>query len=387
MSARVLFTGHSHVHVVCFRPLYEYLRARGDCHVFVSGGLPIARESGAGARADVTDPVGMRLDARAMARPFYIQRERVVSVEEMAQMDVDILFASDTRMLRPRSVGCHVQMFHGLSFRSEAVRSSADAFFLVGPTMKRRLATAGLLPAGDPRAVDIGAPWTDRLVDGSLERDLLLRWYGLDRDRPILLYAPTGQRGSSLDIMGEEVLARLDETDRYLVLVKPHRKTPERRTDWTLRLRSYPWRNVVVLDDLDMIPPLFMADLLITDASSIASEYALLDRPMVFLDVPELVSRVVASAGSELDLASWARGAGTVIAGPDEIVAAVANGLAHPRARSAVRRATAADFFYNPGRATRAATDWLDRKLARARASSKPAAVSAATQSWNGSPG
>lgn len=367
MTARVLFTGHAHAHVVCFRPLFEYLRARGDVHVFVSGGIPVTDPPSSGTRSDLTDPVGHRLDASAMARPFYIPRERIVTVEEMAAMDVDILFSSDTRMLRPRAVGCTVQLFHGLSFRSEAVRSGSDAFFLVGPTMRRRLATAGLLPAGDPRGVEVGAPWTDRLVDKSLERDVLLRWYGLDGDRPILLYAPTGQPGNSLELMGEEVLARLDETDRYLVLVKPHRQTPERPYDWTARLRSYPWRNVIVLDDLDMIPPLHMSDLLITDASSIATEYALLDRPMVFLDVPKLVARVVAAAGSELDLASWARGAGTVISGPDEIASAVANGLAHPRARSAVRRATAADFFYNPGRATIAAAAWLDRRLRRAR--------------------
>ncbi len=367
MTARVLFTGHDHSHVVCFRPLYEYLRARGDVHVFVSGGIPVTDAASSQPRSDVTDPVGMLLDARAMARPFYIPQERVITIEQMAAMDVDILFSSDGRMLRPRSVGCTVQLFHGLSFRSEAVRSSADAFFLVGPTMRRRLASAGLLPAGDRRAMEIGAPWTDRLVDKSLERDVLLRWYGLEGDRPILLYAPTGQPGNSLERMGEEVLARLDETDRYLVLVKPHRQTPERRIDWTARLRSYPWRNVIVLDDVDMIPLLHMSDLLITDASSIASEYALLDRPMVFLDVPELVAKMVAAAGSELDLASWARGAGTVISCPDEVVAAVGNGLAHPRARSAVRRSTAADFFYNPGRATATAAAWLDKRLRRVR--------------------
>lgn len=367
MSARVLFTGHALAHVVCFRPLYEYLRARGDVHVFVSGGIPVTGEAGAPARGEVTDPVGLRLDPRAMARPFYIPRERVVTVEEMAGMDVDLLLSSDSRMVRPRSVGCTVQLFPGLSFKPEAVRAGADAFFLVGPTMRRRLASAGLLPAGDRRAVEIGAPWTDRLLDGSLDREVLLRWYGLDGDRPIILYAPTGQPGNSLELMGEEVLARLDETDRYLVLVKPHPRMSRRRTDWAARLRSYPWRNVAVLDDIDLVPVLAMSDLLITDASSLASEFALCDRPMVFLDVPELVARVVATAGSDLDLASWARGAGTVISGPDEVVAAVANGLAHPRARSAVRRATAADFFYHPGRATPVAAAWLDRVLRPAR--------------------
>ena len=58
----------------------------------------------------------------------------------------------------------------------------------------------------------------------------------------------------------------------------------------------------------------------------------------------------------------------TAVGPPDlgargEVVAAVGNGLAHPRARSAVRRATTADFFYHPGRATRAAATWLDERL------------------------
>jgi CDP-glycerol:poly(glycerophosphate) glycerophosphotransferase len=398
MTARVLFTGYAHAHFLCFRPLYEQLAARRGIEVFVSGGLPVAPDAG---RNDVTgddpmgrppstvpsrarngitgdDPVGLRLDARAMVRPFYVPGQRVVSVEDMAAMDVDVLFAGDSRMIRPRSVGCTVQLFHGLAYQSEAIRSGADAFFLIGPAMRRRLSAAGLLSAGDPRAVEVGAPWTDRLVDGSLDRTVLLRWYGIEDDhRPILLYAPSGQTGNSLELMGEEVLARLDETDRYTVLVKPHRRTAQRRTDWTARLRSYPWRNVVVLDDLDLVPLLHMSDLLITDASSIASEYALLDRPMVFLDVPELVSRVVATAGSELDLASWARGSGTVIAGPDEVVAAVGNGLGHPRARSAVRRATAADHFYNPGRATAVASAWLEGYFSSSGAGATPRAASA----------
>src|SRR4029079_14854857 len=141
MTARALFTGHAHSHVVCFRPLFEYLRARGDVHVFVSGGLPVSEEGRPRTRLDAPDPVGLRLDPRAMARPFYIPRERVVTVEEMAAMDVDLLFATDSRMLRPRSARCPVQLFPGLSFKSEAMLSSADAFFLVGPTQRRRLAS------------------------------------------------------------------------------------------------------------------------------------------------------------------------------------------------------------------------------------------------------
>ena len=46
---------------------------------------------------------------------------------------------------------------------------------------------------------------------------------------------------------------------------------------------------------------LFVADLLISDASSVSNEYALLDRPMVFLDVPKLL-KTARGKGSMVDL-------------------------------------------------------------------------------------
>lgn len=45
----------------------------------------------------------------------------------------------------------------------------------------------------------------------------------------------------------------------------------------------------------DILPTLFLADLLISDASSVANEYTLLDRPIVFLDVPEMIEAAVES--------------------------------------------------------------------------------------------
>jgi hypothetical protein len=50
-----------------------------------------------------------------------------------------------------------------------------------------------------------------------------------------------------------------------------------------------------------------------------------------------------------------------VVATPDGVVGALAAALAHPERRSAVRRAIAADLFYNPGHATGAAREWLSR--------------------------
>jgi len=117
-----------------------------------------------------------------------------------------------------------------------------------------------------------------------------------------------------------------------------------------------------VLRAADAMPALHACDLLISDASSIANEYLLLDRPLVFLDVPELLA---AAAGEDdrLDLETWGRKGG-VVAG-DVIAAqrAIADGLAHPEAQSDIRCAIAGDLFYNPGTATSVALDWLRGEL------------------------
>jgi hypothetical protein len=80
----------------------------------------------------------------------------------------------------------------------------------------------------------------------------------------------------------------------------------------------------------------------------------------VFIDVPELIERS-ARSNTALDLRSWGRKSGLVAGSPAAVADAVADSLAHPDRLSAVRCQIAADLFYNPGRATHAAMDWLSR--------------------------
>jgi CDP-glycerol glycerophosphotransferase (TagB/SpsB family) len=112
----------------------------------------------------------------------------------------------------------------------------------------------------------------------------------------------------------------------------------------------------------DVIPSLFVSDLLITDASSVANEYVLLDRPIVFLDVPELLT-AAGREGSALDLATWGRKGGEVVGNPVTAAGAVAHGLGNPGRRSAVRAGIVRDLFYHPGGATDAAIEWLQAEL------------------------
>jgi CDP-glycerol glycerophosphotransferase (TagB/SpsB family) len=177
----------------------------------------------------------------------------------------------------------------------------------------------------------------------------------------VVLYAPTGERYNSMELMGEELIAKLGAVDRYDLLVKPH-DHPHTTVDWWERLAPLESEHVRLVHERDVIKTLSIADLLITDASSVANEYTLLDRPIVFIDVPELFELTL-SKHARLDLETWGRKGGEVVAEVSDALSAVEAGLAHPDERSEVRRAIVADLFFNPGHATDAAMSWLGREL------------------------
>jgi hypothetical protein len=350
----VLFTGYAPVHFICFRPLYERLARSCEFDVFLSGGLRSAGED------------GVRHDARAMYDQFGVPAHHVLSVEEIQTRDFDVLFAANTKLIEPRSAGTRVQIFHGVSFRNKSVRDEnmgCDHYFVIGPYQHRKFVEGGLLAANDPRAVKVGFMKTDPRRAEHHDRRALLRRQGLDGSRPILLYAPTGQRHNSLEAMGEAVIRHLAVTGRYDILVKLHDHPKDTAIDWPTRLAPFEDAHTRVTRERDVVPLMLLSDLLISDASSVTSEFALLDRPMVFLDVPVLLQKATKSGA--LDTETWGRRAGVVVKSPEQIVATVERALADPSAMSDVRRAMADDLFYNPGRATDVAMDWLQSRVPR----------------------
>jgi hypothetical protein len=345
---RVLFAGYAPVHFVCFRPVYERLRRIPGVEVYVSGGR---------ARANGDGPL---VTAQELYRPFRIPPRQILSLAQMQRQAFDVVFCAHVSGYFPREDRARIQIFHGLSFRNMAVRRDVlvyDHLFITGPYMLRGFRNQQLLRASDPRLVPIGFPKVDRLVDGTLDRRKILARLGLSGRRPVLLYAPTGQKHNSLETVGEEVLRRLRATNRYDLLIKLH-DHPRDSVDWATQLRPMLDGHTKLVRDFDVVPYLYAADLLITDASSVSSEYSLLDRPMVFLDVPEMIAAMRAK-GRAVDLDTWGRKGGVTVRWPDEAVEAVAWSLAHPRHGSEVRRAMAKDLFYNPGAAADAAVSWM----------------------------
>lgn len=350
---RILFAGYAPVHFVCFKPLYERLRRMRGVEIVLSGG----RDEGPEGEPPLT--------AGELYAPFRLPRHQVIERHAMQRQKFDVVFCAHVSGYFPSEDKERIQLFHGVSFRNMAVRRDVlvyDRLFIVGPYMRRLFTDKQMLRNADPRLVDVGFPKLDRLVNGTLDRRAILRQLGFSGRRPVLLYAPTGQKDNSLEHTGEAVIERLRATNRYDVLIKLHDHPRDRTTDWPKRLRPLLDRHTKLAHGYDVVPYLSVADLLLTDASSVSNEYALLDRPMVFLDVPQLLA-AMQKKGVALDLDTWGRKGGVTTRWPDEAVEAVEWSLAHPRAGSRVRRAMARDLFYNPGRATDVAVEWLRRRL------------------------
>jgi hypothetical protein len=342
---RILFTGYAPVHFVCFQPLYAALSADPANEVLVSGGL-LSRD------ADNKK----QYDTAPMYAPFDLPPETVVDHGDLRDLDVDVLVSACTKPIKPRSHQQKVQIFHGLSFRNRAIREqngSYDHYLMLGPYMSRTFDRRGVVPIEDPRAHRVGFPKTDRLVDGTLDRAAVLHDLGLSGDRPVVMFAPTGAHGNAMETMGEDLVRHLRATGEYDLVVKPH-DHDKKGIDWFARLSPLEDEHTRLLRTYDSVPALFASDVLISDASSIANEYLLLDRPLVFLDVPELLASA-ADEDDRLDLDTWGRKGGVLAHDVVSAERAVADSLADPGRLSDVRRAISADLFYNPGTATAAA--------------------------------
>ncbi|NJM71993.1 MAG: hypothetical protein HC769_32210 [Cyanobacteria bacterium CRU_2_1] len=350
----VLFTGYAPVHFLCFRPLYEQLIQFPGVEVYVSGG--VRRET----------KQGFTYDATAMYDPFHIPPDRILSVDEIQTRHFDVLFSANKRIIAPwENFGTKIQIFHGVSFCNQGVHPEIlayDVFFLIGPYMRRKFIEAGLLLEDDPCGVSIGFPKTDHLITGELNRGELLAQYGFDGQRPILLYAPTGQAHNSLETMGKVVISRLLKTGKYDLLIKPHDHPKNTLIDWFRELAPLEDAHTRLVRTPDIIPLLFLCDLLITDISSVANEYTLLNRPLVFLDVPELIQEA-REQGAIVDLETWGRRGGLVVQHPEEVEEVVSMSLAKAERFSRIRSCIAQDLFYNPGRATDAAISWFKNQF------------------------
>ena len=296
---------------------------------------------------------------------------QLVTPRRASVMRFDAYVASDF-MWQPLPRGtCRIQVFHGVGGKygfdapDRSMREWHRLFF-VNERRLRNFIRAGAIDADSDAIRLVGMPKTDCLVNGTWQRDAVVRSLGLDPARPTVLYAPTWSPASSLNAMGGELIPALLDTGVNLI-VKLHdrsRDTRERYSggvDWVARLQPLlDGRRGVVAPGHDISPYLVAADVMVTDHSSAGFEFLLRDRPIVRIHRPDLIALANVHPDYVELLASVSESVNTAT----EAVLATERALADPAVRGETRRAVAADLFYEPGGATARAVRYLYEALA-----------------------
>ena len=348
--ARILFEAASPMSFVVLRPLYQRLVSDDRLELWFT------------AKGEVWRP-------RDLYKTFGIT-DNVISPAKAAWTKVDAFVNTDfwdMTWLHRRTRRIH--LFHGVAGKYNLdtpldlapTIAAFDCLMFVNADRRDRYVNAGLVAPDGPQAALIGYPKVDCLVDGSLDRQATARGLGLNPAVPTVIYAPTWSPYASLNTAGEALIDRL-AAEGLQVLVKLHDRSYDRGQrgaggiDWSARLRRYETHpQVRVVREPDGSPYLAAADAMVSDHSSIAFEYMLLDRPIVIIDCPELIRHAAIST----DKVERLRAAAAVANDAAAAAAAVVRSLREPGVLSAARRRTAADLFHRPGTATNRAVTLL----------------------------
>jgi hypothetical protein len=227
-----------------------------------------------------------------------------------------------------------------------------DCVMFANEDRRRRYVDAGIVPR--ERAALVGFPKVDDLVNGRWSAAAVRRELGLDPGLETVLYAPTFSPASSLHLAGEAIVEALLASGRNVVVKLHERSTvphPKYTANihWPARLARFDGRpRYAYATGAHVGPYLAAADLLVTDHSTVGFEFALLDRPILVFDAPELL------AFARINPEKWAqlRGMADVVHRVSELPDAVARALADPRRHRAARRDVTEALFAYPGRAT-----------------------------------
>jgi hypothetical protein len=288
-------------------------------------------------------------------------RDRIVPPRRAAWMKPDVYINTDLwsmTWLRRRTRRVH--LFHGVAgkygldapIELRALVRTFDRVLFPNHDRFERYVRAGLIDRDGSAPVVTGYPKADCLVDGSLDREAIARRLGLDRSRPTVIYAPTWSSRSSLNTVGEQIIAGLAD-DGVNVIVKLHTCSYVARgsggVDWRARLRAFASRpNVRIVDGADASPYLVASDVLITDHSTVGFEFMVLDRPVIVLHQPELIDHARINPEKVAQLQTAAR----VIHDSSRVCEAVDEELRRPQRLSDARRRVAGELFYACGQAT-----------------------------------
>lgn len=221
-----------------------------------------------------------------------------------------------------------------------------DLILLSGKRMGKNLLKKRLLTPTN--FAKVGVPKTDLLFANDISSRETLEDLGLDPNKKTILYAPTWSTSknlclSSIPFFGVALCKAVKDDMNFIF--KPHQNVkrlnefPEQINDMRQIIEQN--ENMRFLDpNIDAISLMRASDLLITDFSSVAMEFFLLNKPLIFLD--HLGERY--SDPNVLDI--QIREAGEIVDNNKNLATTITYCLDNPHKKEKIREQFARDLFY-----------------------------------------
>ena len=223
------------------------------------------------------------IDSRLIDIFPYKDMPNTTTIEVLEKFQSDAIFVCGNDVpywLR----GVKVQVFHGLAGEKKGhfrIRDYFDLYLTQGPYFTERFVELSKKHKNF-EVIETGWCKLDKLYSTSnstkAKKLELLKEYGAEK---IVLYAPTFSPSLTSALTLEKVIQKLGEEENILVIIKFHDKM---KSEWIKIYEKMQDKSILIIKADDITESLQMADLMISDSSSVVYEFTLLDKPVVTLN-------------------------------------------------------------------------------------------------------
>lgn len=231
-------------------------------------------------------------DPREQIKSYYIASDRrLVPLFMRLDCDMCVMTMPDLekyhiKRSRVRENIEYLYVMHGVGSYVMPLRKGAldwfDSVLCIGIDNENEIRDTEKLYNTKPKMlVEAGYPLIDRMIadyEKSEKRE---------NTRPKILIAPSWQPDNIIELCGEELIDTLRGSD-YDIILRPHPQMVRHVPEIFAKLHEkYDGTNVEIQTDFSSTNPILEADVLITDWSGIALEFAFTTkRPVLFIDTP-----------------------------------------------------------------------------------------------------
>ena len=241
--------------------------------------------------SDPADQIFEVAKNQSRIRPYYIGEKKLITLFMKMDADMVIMTMPDLQNFHikrsyVRKDVEYVYVPHGLDSLNLTMRTGSvdhyDAVLCVGPNQKEEIKkTEEVYNLPPKKLVECGYMLLDDMRAGFSEKAHC-------SEQPVILIAPSWQEANIMDSCIDELLTSLQYTG-YHIVVRPHPQYVKHReaqlNDLKARYAGTP--QVEIQANFASNSTVFQADLLITDWSGIAYEYAYTTcRPVLFVNTP-----------------------------------------------------------------------------------------------------